>query len=263
MANESNAFLHDADARNDTKILMLRAVGGWEYYGLYFALVEMLRNASNYSISWKSLPAVAMHLSIEVESLNEFLKIACSEEIQLFLKDEQFFWSPSLLRRMEAFDIKRQVRKDAALRRWKESRDANAMQMHNTCTANDVQMHCESNAYKPNPIQPNTIQPKQSKKRAVFNPEGKTKYLDWVYLDDSQLERVKTYYKGKGLDSTDFDEAVRELDRWFVDNPHMREKRVDDAKTLMGWPLDRALQRKRELTAVNRQKFFQAQGGRR
>lgn len=88
-----------------------------------------------------------------------------------------------------------------------------------------------------------------TKKKTVlkFNPENKTKYLDWVYLSEEQFESVKLYYQNKGLSSEDFQEAVRELDAWFSNNQHMRDKRTDDSKALKGWPLDRALQRKANL----------------
>lgn len=80
-----------------------------------------------------------------------------------------------------------------------------------------------------------------------FNPEGKMKFLDWVYMDKDQWARIKKYYDEKELSYEDLKEAIRELDRWFGDNPKMRAKRTDDAKALMGWPLDNALKRKREL----------------
>ena len=98
-------------------------------------------------------------------------------------------------------------------------------------------------------------------KNIKFNPAGKKKYLDNVYLDDKQLERVKKYYQRKGLEPEDLQEAIRELDRWFTENPKMRLKRVDDAKALMGWPLDNALKRRRELISLQKLEGRQNHGG--
>lgn len=76
-----------------------------------------------------------------------------------------------------------------------------------------------------------------------FNPTGKRKFLDHVYLTDDQYEEVKQYYTKQGYGPDVFKEAVSVLDSWFEDNPAMRQKRVNDAKTLKGWPLQRALEK--------------------
>lgn len=48
--NEKDAyfFSHDCNARNDPKILALRSVYGAEGYGVYFMLVEILREQPEY-----------------------------------------------------------------------------------------------------------------------------------------------------------------------------------------------------------------------
>jgi hypothetical protein len=97
-------------------------------------------------------------------------------------------------------------------------------------------------------LEPNSIPiPKLKRIKPRFNPEGKTKFLDWVYMDKDQWARIKQYYEQRGLDWDDLQEAIRELDTWFTNNPHMRAERTDDAKALMGWPLENALKRKRSL----------------
>ena len=100
------------------------------------------------------------------------------------------------------------------------------------------------------------------KKRRVFDPSGKKKYFDHVYLDEKQLESVKQYYQKKGLTWADCQEAMRELDRWFDDNPNKRKTRVDDAKALKGWPLDKAIRRKKDMLQLERQEMYNYQAGR-
>lgn len=46
-----NYFSHDSAARDDEKILALRMKHGWEGYGLYWALVEKLREATDYKLT--------------------------------------------------------------------------------------------------------------------------------------------------------------------------------------------------------------------
>ena len=49
MKDNSYYFKHDCNARQDEKILALRMKHGWEGYGLYWALIEKLRESDNYS----------------------------------------------------------------------------------------------------------------------------------------------------------------------------------------------------------------------
>ena len=35
-------FQHDSNARNDIKIIKLRKAGGYEFYGIYFGILEIL-----------------------------------------------------------------------------------------------------------------------------------------------------------------------------------------------------------------------------
>ena len=49
MKDNSYYFKHDCNARQDEKILALRMKHGWEGYGLYWALIERLRESANYS----------------------------------------------------------------------------------------------------------------------------------------------------------------------------------------------------------------------
>lgn len=79
-------------------------------------------------------------------------------------------------------------------------------------------------------------------KNPVFDPTGKTKYLDWVYLSDEEMEKLQAYYERNQLDMEDLSEAIRQLDAWFENNQHMRSKRICDAKTLRTWPMEKARQ---------------------
>lgn len=97
------------------------------------------------------------------------------------------------------------------------------------------------------------------KQKPKFSPEGKTKYLDWVYLSDEQFARVQSYYEKKGLGADEFHDAIRALDLWFQNNQKMRDERTDDAKALMGWPLQKALELKASLLKAQRQEQYQLQ----
>ena len=87
------------------------------------------------------------------------------------------------------------------------------------------------------------------------------KFKDWVYLSEAMIAKVESKYIENGLNADDIDYAVECLDSWYENNPNMRNKRVNDGKTLVGWPLERAIERKRKMLSLERQKVFNNEKG--
>lgn len=113
-----------------------------------------------------------------------------------------------------------------------------------------------SNKQSTTPKEVKNLRTKELKKvnghKPVFDPKNKTKYLDWVYLSTEQYQSVKEYYQQRGLGKEVFEEAIRNLDAWFANNPKMRPKRTDDARALKGWPLDEALKRQANIERLEK-----------
>ena len=104
MAKETYYFSHDSNALTDTKILNMRADYGLEGYGLYWAIIEMLRNEEDYKLTlnkntYRAIKTLT-NTSIDIE---KFIR-DCLEEYELFKQDEEKFYSNSLLRRMKEKD---------------------------------------------------------------------------------------------------------------------------------------------------------------
>lgn len=115
-------FKHDANARRDQKILMMRSVYGAEGYGWWWMLVEMMREATGYKLKLTgkyALPMLADELGGDIKIIDEFIT-DCIEEFELLESDGEYFWSPSLLRRMAAYDEVVEQRRKAANARWKK-----------------------------------------------------------------------------------------------------------------------------------------------
>jgi len=129
---EAYYFPHDANARTDAKILELRAELGWEGYGLWWALVEQLREAGDYKLSNTLIGGLAMGLAIPKDKLRALLDLCIA--VGLLVVEGDCFYSPSLRRRMVALDNKRLARvesaRNAAEKRWQKPSDANAMPPH-------------------------------------------------------------------------------------------------------------------------------------
>jgi hypothetical protein len=109
---EAAGFLHDANARNDQKLLRLRAAGGWAYYGLYFACLEVMREDSEYAIQADAVMAVALSLNERATDFQTFLDLAVN--VGLFIRDQNgSIRSRSLLERMERYEKALEQRKEA------------------------------------------------------------------------------------------------------------------------------------------------------
>lgn len=92
-------FPHDSNARNDPRLLMLRAKHGPAGYGVYFMLIEMLREQSGYKIENGPLlyPSLALGIGCTPEVLKPIIDDCVTFEI---LKLDTHLYSESLCRRM-------------------------------------------------------------------------------------------------------------------------------------------------------------------
>ena len=113
MHNGKNAyyFSHDCNARNDEKILMLRAEHGWEGYGLFWALVEMMFENKETCLHHTKIKGIAVSYNIDITLLQSVINTAVNEG--LFVSDGEKFWSESLRRRKAAFHELKEKRSEA------------------------------------------------------------------------------------------------------------------------------------------------------
>ena len=93
---DSYYFPHDSNAKDDPKCMELIEQLGLEGYGIYWVLIETLRDQSNYSYPIKLIPALARRYTTSKEKM-----AAVVYNYDLFQVDnDEFFLSPSLCRRM-------------------------------------------------------------------------------------------------------------------------------------------------------------------
>ena len=108
----SSYFPHDSNARNSEKMVELRMQHGAAGYGVYFMLIERLREASDYScvVNYNS---IAFDLRVSAELIKSVLR-----DFRLFAffqTDEgERFYSESLRQRMKPMDEMRVQRRNAA-----------------------------------------------------------------------------------------------------------------------------------------------------
>jgi len=170
--NEKDAyyFSHDCNARNDPKVLALRSVYGAEGYGVYWMMIEILREQKDYKLRitkyiWTTL---AMQMQMQAEHLQEIVDACCTEftdggDTGLLVNDGDYLYSPSLLRRMGKVDDISNLRKEAARKRWERKASEEAA-VEGDCTTNANAMQVESIC------KPNKTKPKQTKADQSITP---------------------------------------------------------------------------------------------
>lgn len=191
--NEKDAyfFSHDCNARNDPKILALRSVYGAEGYGVYFMLVEILREQPEYRLSvnkyiWNTL---AMQMQVEASRLEQIITDCCTEFAEngstLLVNDGEYLYSASLLRRMGKVDDISNLRREAAQKRWKNQ----------PCKADDGSGASSSNA-NAEQTDANKRKAKQSKAKQSKAEEKKAKetiFADFASGDADLLSALQDF----------------------------------------------------------------------
>lgn len=104
MKNDVFWFTHDANATDDEKIMMLIDQLGLEGYGIYWVLIEKLRGTDNFKLPFTIVPILARRYNTTPEKMLTVIK-----QYNLFkYDDEGFFFSPSLINRMQKWIDKKE-----------------------------------------------------------------------------------------------------------------------------------------------------------
>lgn len=176
MAKEAYYFSHDANARQDEKILMLRAEHGWEGYGIYWALIEMMFESSDSVLNHSKIKGIAVSYNIDITLLQSVINTCITEE--LFNSDNEHFWSESLTRRkMKFLDSKAQ--KSEAGSKGMAKRWGNRQPKDNDVNNGVI---TENNKVKESKVK--EIKVKEIKE------SNKKEYADYVFLTETEYDKL-------------------------------------------------------------------------
>ena len=120
MSKDAYYFSHDSNAQHDPKILKMMANIGWKAYGLYWGIVEKLREEDTHSLP-TDYETLAFAMRIESELIKDIV-----ESYDLFVVEDGLFYNLRLNKSMQLVREKSQKAKESARKRW--DNDANAMQ---------------------------------------------------------------------------------------------------------------------------------------
>ena len=123
---ESFYFSHDSNARNDVKILKLRRNLGLEGYGIYWCIVETLRDSQGYTLPKSCIEDISFALNVSTDKVSSVIN-----DYDLFIVDEDSFFSERLVRSMEQYkafkEKKSQSGKEGMKKRWAKPNQQNKM----------------------------------------------------------------------------------------------------------------------------------------
>jgi len=170
-------FSHDSNASRDEKILEMRQVHGWAGYGIYWALIEMLRDQKDFKLR-ENYKTIAFALQADEGTIKSIV-----EDFGLFKTKDGFFFSESLLRRMELKAKKSKQAKVAAKARWNKDNPAEQPEESDS-NADAEQAHSVGNASKVKETKVKETKVKETKVKHT-KPEA-----DWPHEMDLSLEAV-------------------------------------------------------------------------
>lgn len=125
-------FQHDYNARNDPKLQEVLIEHGVAGIGVFWCIVEQIYEQGG-KLPFKSCKSIAFALHVECNVVESVVN-----DFDLFKNDGTFFWSNSILARMNRRKEISERRKKAAESRWKSEEtqqkqcksNAKAMQLH-------------------------------------------------------------------------------------------------------------------------------------
>ena len=210
---DSYYFSHDSNALSDPKILSLRCDYGMEGYGIFWAIIEMLRNQDDYKLdlSTRTYKAIKMLCMTQLD-IEKFIN-NCINEYELFVTDGEFFWSASLCKRMDKKDDVSEKRKKAIKSRWNKNKkeDCNTNVSENNDTEGESESFEDTNVIQKNTnviqkntnviqndtnvIQNDTKESKVKEKKEKESKEKESKENDKKKSESVVVNRVVKFYE--------------------------------------------------------------------
>lgn len=140
-------FSHDSDAFYDEKIVGMRADYGFESYALWWFIIERMRKEEDFKLDYdkKTVRTIKVLTGTKID-VEKFIN-DCINEYDLFILDNEKFYSKSFLNRMNLMIEKQQKKSEQARIAGKRSAEVRKQkresEMNNNST--DVQQPLENN----------------------------------------------------------------------------------------------------------------------
>ena len=213
MAKDVYYFSHDVNASNDPKIVAMESQFGVISYAWWWKLIEKLASSDDYKLPFKKYTFIALDKELGILNENERPfnenerpfnenehNFFCSNESFLFINslihdfelldcDDEYFWSPSLIRRQEErrskFEKKQEQRRLAGIKSGEARRkkEQNRMVVQRTSTVVEQNEQKERKGKEINNIERDTRAREDENPLSMFDDdEVKNKPIYDLYM---------------------------------------------------------------------------------
>lgn len=181
---ETCYFSHDANAKDDFKVMLLIEELGLEGYGIFWVLIETLREQQNYKYPLKLLSVLARKYNTTLAKLEVVVR-----NYHLFvIEDDCFFYSSSLNRRMQKMEEVREqrvlsARIGAQKRKQKQLEQLKQLQINlsNNDSSEQTLSECLTNAKQ--------IKEKKNKEKEIKSSEDEDEAEKFEQLNKQLLSK--------------------------------------------------------------------------
>ena len=122
-------FNHDSNARNDIRVIKLRSKLGYEGYGIFWGILELLFSEEN-KLCIEDYDSIAFGLQCDVTILKQVV-----EDFDLFVIEDNCFYSKRLYKHIEDINLKSKKAKESVKKRWNNT---NVIQTNNDSNTSKV-----------------------------------------------------------------------------------------------------------------------------
>ncbi len=202
MDKDAYYFPHFSNARQDRKIKRVRKELGLEGYGIYFMLLETLRDEAGFKFPVKDIDLLADEFGTSEQKVR-----AVVANYELFQIDElEMFFSANMVNYLQPYIDKKIQAKEAVTLRWarkklEQGRDITQEEAELIRTYNERNSSCNTNKSKVKEIKVNKS--KVDKNKEEYNPSEDFD-LFWEAYNKKEnkkkcIDKYKLLYKKKQL----------------------------------------------------------------
>ena len=197
MKKDAYYFPHYCNSRTDRKLKRVIKDLGVEGYGVYFMLLEVLREQTDFRYPLEDVDLLADEFNVSEAKVNTVIN-----NYKLFEIIDNKFFSPKLILYLQPYIEKSERARAAANKRWdKVNSDANALLEHNKCIADQNASKVKESKVKESKVD---IVDKPTKPKKLFYQtkedlkEDLKNYLE--KYDRDMLNEFYAYWTEKDVD---------------------------------------------------------------
>lgn len=189
MANNAYYFSHDSNAKDDPKCMLLIDQLGLEGYGIYWVLVEVLREQNGFQYPLNLVPILARRYNTTAEKMLTVIK-----KYGLFEVVEDTFFSLSLIKRMDKMSNSIEQKRQAGI----ASAEKRKLLREATGVPTDVQQPFnECSTIKGKEKKGNEIKGNETKEKSFLDviqisEDLKPILIEWLEYKKSRKETYKS-----------------------------------------------------------------------